>query len=530
MTEPGRADDADTADAPRLGRRTEAAPSPGQLPRAAVGAPAATTDQATGLVAAAAAVDAVAHALAAQAAPPTARAEPEDSMSRSPLARLVEPAGAARPASASRTDDASPASRRAAPPARRRPGRPSVFWRYAFPVLMVVLVALIPTLAYVGKQTVLRNVDGKLVTEVNDPTQPMWRAITDPTPTLLLVQTDAEGHANGLTVMSLTGDNAGGLVFIPMTTIVDLGDVGKPPMSVVADKQGLEGLQKAVEGVLRAGMQEVAVVTPAQWADLVAPVGALSFTNPDDVTVLTEANQKQVIFAKGNLTLEPKDVGAYLATSSPGESDLNRLVRQKAFWGAWLRKVGTSDVENVVPGERDSGLGRFVRALATDRVEQYPLPVQSAAIPGTDTTLFVPVDDQVRPLVAKLVPFPIGAPPGARPRVRLLDGVGSLDHGLKAAPLIVEGGGQIDQIGNADTFDVPKTQLIYGDDARRADAESLQRSLGVGEIVKGASAGTTTDVTVVLGKDFAALPPRSLTVTTSPTGTATTTNVGATSG
>ena len=142
----------------------------------------------------------------------------------------------------------------------------------------------------------------------------------------------------------------------------------------------------------------------------------------------------------------------------------------------------------------------------------------------------MPVDDQVRPLVAKLVPFPIGAPPGARPRVRLLDGVGSLDHGLKAAPLIVEGGGQIDQIGNADTFDVAKTQLIYGDDARRADAESLQRSLGVGEIVKGASAGTTTDVTVVLGKDFAALPPRSLTVTTSPTGTATTTNVGATSG
>jgi hypothetical protein len=527
MTEPGRADGGDTADGPRLGRTGESTPSPGQLPRADVAAPS-TNEGATGLSSAAAAVDAVAEALAAQAARPAAGTDPGASVAENPLARLAGPAKGARAERSSQP--AATRARGSAPPGHRGPHRPSAFWRFGFPVAMVVLVALIPMLAYVGKQTVLRNVDGKLVTEVTDPTQPMWRAITDPTPTLLLVQTDTEGRANGLTVMSLTGDGAGALVFIPMTTIVDLADLGKPPMSVIAEKQGVEGLQKAVEGVLRAGMQETAVVTPAQWADLVTPVGALSFTNPDDVTVLTADKQKQVIFAKGTLTLDPKDVGTYLSTLSPGESDLNRLVRQKAFWTAWLHKVGTSDDENAVPGERDSGLGRFVRALATDRVEQYPLPVQGAAIPGSDATLFVPVDDQVRPLVAKLVPFPIGAPPGARPRVRLLDGVGTLEHGLKAAPLVVEGGGQIDQIGNADAFAVPKTQLIYGDDARKGDAERLQRSLGVGEIVKSASAGTATDVTIVLGKDFAALPPRSLTVTTSPTGTATTTNVGATSG
>jgi hypothetical protein len=485
-----------------------------------------------GLPSAAAAVDLVAQALAAQAgkttiaapadeAPPvdpnrSERSTIHDTADSNPLARLASPAAASATRSAG----------------TRRLDRPksSAFWRFGFPAIMVVLVALIPTLLYVGKQTVLRNLDGKLVTEVVDPNAPGWRAITDPTPTLLLVQTDAEGRANSLTVLSLTGDGAGGLLFIPMTTVVDLPELGSPPMTVIAEKKGLEGLQLAVEAVVGAGMQDVVVVTPAQWADLVAPVGGLTLRNPDDVTALTETGQKKIVFAKGTITLESQDVGSYLATVSPGESDLNRLVRHDAFWSAWLRKVGTSNDDNVVPGERESGLGRFVRALAADRVEQYPLPVQAAAIPGTDATLYLPIEGQVGALVAKLIPFPVGAPPGARPRVRLLDGVGTLEHGLKAAPLVVDGGGQIDQIGNADAFDVAVTQLIYIDDARKADAEKLRASLGVGEVVKGTTGGTATDVTVILGKDFAAQPPRSLTVTTSPTGTATTTIVGVTRG
>jgi hypothetical protein len=124
--------------------------------------------------------------------------------------------------------------------------------------------------------------------------------------------------------------------------------------------------------------------------------------------------------------------------------------------------------------------------------------------------MYLPVDEQVTSLVARLVPFPIGAPPGARPRVRLLDGTGTLDHGLGAVAGVVAAGGQVDQIGNADAFGATTTRLEYHDDARLPEVERLQAALGVGEVVKVPSAQTAIDVTIVLGADFAAQPPPSL--------------------
>ncbi len=484
------------------------------------------------LASAADAVDAVAAALAVQAtaaavsAPPTSASTGPAGAEEDPLAllaRLAPPerteAGAAP---AARPGPTTPRPVESVPPTTRPHTR---FWRIGFPALMVCLTLLIPVLLYAGRKTVLQSTDGKLVTSITDPAAPGWRALTDPTPTLLLVQTDAEGKANSLTVMSLTGDGAGALVFVPMTTVLQLADLGTLPLNAVADKAGLDGLQKATEGVLGAGMQDIAVVTPAQWADLVAPVAPLTVMNPDDVTVANEAGARKVIFPKGALNLEAKDVATYLATANPGENDLNRLVRHKAFWEAWLRKVGVSADANVVPGETTSGLGRYIRTLATSRVEMDPLPVQSAGIPNSTALVYVPVADQVQGLVAKVIPFPVGAPAGARARVRLLDGVGTLDHGVAAAPLVVEGGGQIDQIGNADAFGVATTQLLFSDEARRPDVEKLQAALGVGELVLGAPGAS--DVTIVLGQDYAAQPARSLTtVGAAPSGTATTMVVG----
>ena len=85
------------------------------------------------------------------------------------------------------------------------------------------------------------------------------------------MQTDEAGIANGLTVMSLTGDGSGGMIFIPMTTVLELPGIGNIPLDAAAARAGLDGLQKAVEGVLGVGMAEVAVVDPQGWADLRRP-------------------------------------------------------------------------------------------------------------------------------------------------------------------------------------------------------------------------------------------------------------------
>ncbi len=55
--------------------------------------------------------------------------------------------------------------------------------------------------------------------------------------------THARRAMMGLTGMAL---NFGGMIFLPMTTILDLPDIGKLPLSAVYDKAGIEGLTRGL--------------------------------------------------------------------------------------------------------------------------------------------------------------------------------------------------------------------------------------------------------------------------------------------
>ena len=58
-------------------------------------------------------------------------------------------------------------------------------------------------------------------------------------------------------------------------------------------------------------------------------------------------------------------VGPYLAAVDEGESpQLARCIRQRAFYRAWMDAVAASSDPAAVPGELESGIGRFVRGLA----------------------------------------------------------------------------------------------------------------------------------------------------------------------
>jgi hypothetical protein len=103
-----------------------------------------------------------------------------------------------------------------------------------------------------------------------------------------------------------------------------------------------------------------------------------------------------------------------------------------------------------------------------------------------------------------VVPFPV-AGEGRRLKIRLLDGTGTLQHGLDAAAALAGAGGQIDQIGNADSFGVPRTRLELADQSHRDAVDALAAALGVGEVVKATNSDGDVDVVVTLGQDYADL-------------------------
>ena len=165
--------------------------------------------------------------------------------------------------------------------------------------------------------------------------------------------------------------------------------------------------------------------------------------------------------------------------------------------------------EGALPGEVDTGIGRFVRTVARGSGSAAALPVDRED--DADGSGFRTDPERVGAFVAGAVPYPTSPAPGARIRVRLLNGTRDGSLTSLAARTLVAGGAQISIAGNASSFDVAETSIVYSED-RGPLAEQLQRNLGGGRVEDAssgqdgqASSNDEIDVTVILGDDAADL-------------------------
>lgn len=366
---------------------------------------------------------------------------------------------------------------------------PSRRWMAVYCCLLVVVLVAGGVLTYAGIQTVRTSRAGKTVSTVTDPAAPGFEAFLEPTPTLLVL------HSSGSTLVSAavlalnSGDVGGSVLLVPPETRVTADETAFTLGAVSAFGGSAKAIAPALQSLLGIGITEVVVVDDARWAELVAPVAPLTIENPDTVGE----------FPAGTISLGADQVGAYLAARAEGESDLARLYRQQLFFEAWAEAVAASSDPAAVPGEVDSGIGRFVRGLANGPRRVATLPVVET--PAADTTRLDVDPDAMQELLAALVPFPTAARPGGRVRVRLLDGAGDSDHVLRAAPLIVPAGSEIVVVGNADAFDYETTEIRYHDPTLESAAEDLRDALGAGRVIDDPRQTDAFDVTIVLGTD-----------------------------
>jgi len=382
----------------------------------------------------------------------------------------------------------------------RRPavGSPTTRLRsLAFALTLAVLVAAVPALAYAGVQMIRGSHAGRVVTRVTDPHAPGYEALVEPTPTALIIHKDDQGKAVGLVMLALGGTNGGGsAMFLPLNTEVERRSYGIDRFGGTFAFGGQSTLVAQVSDIVRAGFADVVEVDDAKWAALTAKVAPIRVRNPDRISA------SGVRFPAGPLALEPKQVGPYLAALNPGESELNRLERQQAFWRSWLEAVARSTDPDVVPGETASGIGRYIRTLARGPVRLEAMAVQPDA-KTPDRTLIVPDLPLVRQTVADMVPFPVSPTPGARVTMRVLNGV---DGGTIPAALVhklVAGGASVTAIGNGRRFGQKTTVYEFREAAQRAGALLIMAALGGrGRLRQDPEASDAADVTIILGADL----------------------------
>jgi LytR cell envelope-related transcriptional attenuator len=319
--------------------------------------------------------------------------------------------------------------------------------------------------------------------------EPGYQALVVPTPTLAVVQRAPDGTLAGISLLALEpGDDGGSVVVVPPSLVAAPDRALTTTLADVYRSDGAAGATASLGGVLAVAMGEHVELDDADWARLVEPVGPVELTLDNAVGE----------WAAGPIRLGAADVGRFLAARDPEETDLDRLERQEQFWTAWLQQVGEGD-DDAVPGEVESGVGRFVRGIAGDTVLTEALPVERDDQP--DGLHLRPNPGQASDLLAHAVPFPTSPGAGARVKVRLLNGTSDPSLTTEAATFLVANGSEIDIVGNASGFDVSETTVSYAGGDRLRLAAWVAAVLGTENLEELPPAEDEIDVTVVLGND-----------------------------
>jgi LytR cell envelope-related transcriptional attenuator len=305
----------------------------------------------------------------------------------------------------------------------------------------------------------------------------------------------ADGELGGAALLALQpGDDGGSVLVIPAAMQVD--DEGTPVALVTAyARDGATRVQALVEQATTFAVQDVLEVERSRWETLLGPVGPL------DVEIEAPVEEWEV----GTATIAPEDLGRFLVAQESDQTKLSQALRQEAFWQAWLERVADQGDE-AIAGERDSGLGRFVRGLA--RAPEVDSLAVSVTLGETGEEFMID-ETLASEQLARSVPFPQSPAPGVRPRIRVLNGTTDRSLTAQAADLLVREGAEIAISGNAGSFDAPTTRILYSDETLRSTATEYQDALGIGVVEidpSGQDAAAVDeseriDITIILGAD-----------------------------
>lgn len=385
------------------------------------------------------------------------------------------------------------------------PPRPRRLWPlYA---AMGLLIVAVPALVWTGYRIASNSTAGEVLSGRSNPSSPGYTALVDPTPTALIIQVSNSGHAQGLTVLSLSGPNqkGGAVVVSPVEVRLTKPRLGIESFSGIVDVNSTDTAGKVIGSELGLGFTQVVKVTDADLTRLVAPVAPLEIDNPEPVTRLDGS-----VFDAGPIELAADEVPTYLTAEDEGHTLSGKLARQQLVWEAWIKAIADGG-PRAVPGETDVGIGQFLVGLAAGTVQSTSFPVSAA--PDVDGRPAVRIDhDPAMLLIANAVPFPIGSIPGDRATVVVLNGTGPGSPPASVLQRLVVGGAQITSMGNAKRFDHAGTVLTYTDARARPFALAMAERLGVGRVVHSNAADNGVDVSVVMGRDLLSNPPGPLTI------------------
>lgn len=357
-------------------------------------------------------------------------------------------------------------------------------------------------LASSAQDAILESQSGAVAEYSLDPSEPGFRAFTEPTPTALVVHTAVRplGGAQlvGLTVLTGAGGQAGGTVISIPANFSNPGGRATP-LAELFVTDGLDAVTDELKGTLRIGFGDVVVLDAAAWTTLMTADLPLQLSLRQDLIEVDPATQtNRVLLAGGSRPYNLVEIAQIAAHQNPAEPSLQVALRQQQIWQSWISRTAGAD-ERPDLFSAASGFVELIDALANAEVAYRVLPMTTVAGETPDAAVYEPLIDPVDSLISQTVPFPEPATDGDRPTVLLLD----TSFGEVATdPIISEiarAGGLVSILGNSEAGAERITEVQVHDSSAEVVGDEIARRLGVDESRSVPLDGATAAITVVIG-------------------------------
>lgn len=374
-------------------------------------------------------------------------------------------------------------------------------------VLSVVFVAAFAVLGLVGYRASLR-IGGGSDDRVTDPEAPGYVAEPKRSAVDLYVVTDQGGaFASALLVVPDSSGEGGTLVPVPSSLVLPEYQ-GAPPVFVndVFAQSGLDGVRERLGIGLGFRIGSAEVVSPEALAELTGGQDIV-IDNVDNLIERAADGTETLRYPAGELPISPEELTEFLAFQGADDPAPNQALRAQLVWEQLLAGAGGVDLASLPEGERTEGsqspgFGETLSGLLAGNQRYDSVPMDTVPVPNSYLVAWMPDPEALNAFVARVVPLPESPAPGVRVPVALLDGTGDPDVLPPAIPMIVRAGGEVTQVGNAESFEVPTSRVEYSGEEAAEVAQRIAAELGVTATADAEPvAGAVIDV--VIGADRA---------------------------
>ncbi len=372
-------------------------------------------------------------------------------------------------------------------------------------LLAVLFVAAMCGLVYAGYQLSLK-ITGGSADRITNEEEPGFVAPVRPTPTEMFAITDSEGDL--ATAFMVVGDASGtGGTVVPLP-----GDLIAPrtetllPLNLrdaYADG-GIELAQERLGGALGFRVGSAATI-PSEAIVEMAGGEPVVVENADNLIELDEAGNEVLRYPAGELSLAPEEITDYLAFQGVGEPTPNQALRAQDVWQELFARNEGKNLEDL-GGEGTSSttgsadFGDAMTALLAGEFGFEQLPYAEEVVPEAYFVGWAPSAWEMPAFTVRVVPVPESPAPGVRFPTAILNGIGESSVMTPASQKVVSAGGEVALVGNADTFDVATTEVLYATDEAAEQAAAIAKEFGA-EAKKSSDVPSGATIVVVLGED-----------------------------